>query len=123
MSTLKNDSLLLPVRPSTPIDEDSVDGPDPAFERTEDSGVVVAKDDERFDSDELVCSPCDDDGSVVRPQLLPCPKAPSARTLRNTMLRICRIGTGAPGASQDAATTLTIENLVLGRHGPNPVCI
>ena len=78
MSAVSDGSLLLPVSPINPVDDDKVDDIDHAFEHPEDAGVEIAKGDERIDADKLVRGPCADDDSAIRPQLFPSPKAPSA---------------------------------------------
>ena len=86
MSAVSDASLLLPVRPHDPADVDAADGVDHAFEHPEDADVEVAKGDGRIDIDELVCGPCADYVSIVKPQFFPRPTAPSAATveLRNS---------------------------------------
>ena len=71
MSAVSDASPLLPVRPHDPVDVDEADGVDHAFEHPEDADVEVAKGDDRIDTDELVCGPCADDESIVKPQLFP----------------------------------------------------
>ena len=58
-------SPLLPVRPHDPVDVDEADGVDHALEHPEDVDVEVAKDDDRIDTDELVCGPRTDEESIV----------------------------------------------------------
>ena len=69
-------SPLSPVRPRDPVDADEADEGDPVFEHPDDAGVEVAKVDPRIDTDETVCGPFADAESIVKPQLLPSPKAP-----------------------------------------------
>ena len=71
-------SPLSPVRPHDPVDADEADEGDPVFEHPDDAGVEVAKGDECIDTDDLVCGPCADDESIVKPLLFPSQKAPSA---------------------------------------------
>ena len=67
----------LPVSPVNPIGEEEVDGTDHAYERPEDAEVEVAKGDAQIDTEEILCGPCEGDDSVIRPRLLPSPKAPT----------------------------------------------
>ena len=78
MSAVSDASPLLPIRPTDSVDGDTTEDSDLAFEHPEDAGVDVEKGDARIDADELICGPCADDDSVVKPQLFPSPKAPSA---------------------------------------------
>ena len=70
------DSPLVPIRPTEPVDADKVDDHDAAFEHPEDAGVDVERGDARLDVEEAIGGA--DEDSVVRPQLFPSPKAPSA---------------------------------------------
>ena len=68
----------LPVSPEISLGVDGADGErDLSYESPEDAGIELARGGERLDEEELVCHPCEDD-SIIRPRLLPSPKAPSA---------------------------------------------
>ena len=69
-------SHLTPIRPAELVDADKVDDHEIAFEHPEDAGVGVERGDARIDAEEIIGGA--DEDSVVRPQLFPSPKAPSA---------------------------------------------
>ena len=52
-----------------------------AYEHPDDAGIEVAKCEARLDTDELVSGPGTDDDSVMKPQLLPSPKAQCAEEI------------------------------------------
>ena len=69
-------SHLTPIRPAELVDADKDDDHEIAFEHPEDAGVGVERGDARIDAEEVIGGA--DEDSVVRPQLFPSPKAPSA---------------------------------------------